>query len=150
MDRHEEAAVHLSEVLASRNPGALWSALLNRLHPTLADPCRGAMREGRWATAATEAFKQFEHRLRKAADVADGRTSTELVIRDWFRPERRGEQPFEPGKLVGLANFASGAMGICRNRYVHQDIEMRPDEAFAWIGVAHLLLEYLEEPAREL
>jgi tetratricopeptide (TPR) repeat protein len=147
LDRHEKAAIHLSEVLASRDPGALWSAVLNRLHPTLTDPCRGAMHEGRWATAATEAFKQFEHRLRRVSGTAETRTPATQVIRDWFTPERRGEQPFEPGRLPALAGFAGGAMSLCRNRHVHQEIEMRPDEAFAWIGVAHLLLEYLEEPA---
>lgn len=143
---HSRTAAHLSEVLHHENPGALWSSVLKRLHPDLATKCDSPIRDGRWASAATEAFKVFELRLRSISGDS-GHTNANELVRDWFTPGRRGERPFEEKTLNSLAGFALGGMEICRTRHVHRDNEIPAGEAFAWIGVAHLLLEYLEEPS---
>jgi tetratricopeptide (TPR) repeat protein len=145
---------HLAEALREEDPGILWSAVvLRRLDPSLAAAVDKAIQSGSYSGAVTDAFKVFELRLREVTQRSSGQTTkmraSEAVTR-WFTAERRGLEPFDdPSELTHLADFARGAINIGRNRMAHSAIDVEPEEAFAWIGVAHLLLSYLEEPAED-
>jgi tetratricopeptide (TPR) repeat protein len=148
-----EAAVHLGELLGQENPGRLWeSTVLRRYNPAIASAARPGVNSGRFGLAVTEAFKAFEVEIRnlEEAPPADGLTK---VIGRWFSDGegRRGIRPFiDAEELLKFRGFVEASIDAARNRHAHQQIDMDATEAFAWLGVAHLLMEYLKAPSEEL
>ena len=142
-----EAAVHLGELLGQKEPGQLWAAtVLRQFDPAIVAAARPGITSSRYSVAVTEVFKAFEVALRRAAGAEPKETGAKVLNR-WFLPERRGVSPFLNGEeLLTFKEFAEKAIESARHRHVHQHLELDATEAFAWVGVAHLLMAHLYPP----
>jgi tetratricopeptide (TPR) repeat protein len=142
------AGVHLSELLEREDQGALWVALvLRRLHPKIAAAAGPAVESGHFGGAVSEAFRAFEVSLRDVAGASPGDEMSKAV-RSWFRANSdRGVAPFvDEEEMARFGNFVTSAIDAGRNRHAHQAITMDAREAFAWLGIVHLLMSYLSPP----
>jgi hypothetical protein len=51
--------------------------------------------------------------------------------------------------VIAFQNFCEGAFGACRNPLAHGVLPMSPSQAFAWLGVAHLMMTLMDAPKPE-
>jgi tetratricopeptide (TPR) repeat protein len=140
---------------ALAGPGA-WTAMISLLDPWLAGVALDSFRGGDYATAVFNSFRLFEGDLRKR--VKDRKQLRELsgcnlrsVIGMWI--EKPGGSESEPRPRVPLTNeaeFCCSAYAIRRNPLAHgRDVELNPADAFAWIGVVHLMRSMMQSEVGE-
>jgi len=145
-----DAAVHLGELLGQEDPGRLWeSTVLRRYNADIAKAAGPGVNSGRFGLAVTEAFKTFEVEIRKLDGAPPGDMLSKVIGR-WFSDAEghRGIRPFvDSEELVRFRGFVEASIDAARNRHAHQQLDMDATEAFAWLGVAHLLMEYLRPPS---
>jgi tetratricopeptide (TPR) repeat protein len=143
-----QAGLHLSQGLELEgNVRALWAVMLNQLHPAIRDAAHGAFAEGRFGSGVLEALKCCEQEFRVRA-ATDRRAKMHEVITKALGEERRGG--FAPwpdaDHLKAFANMCRGTFEACRNPLAHNQLPMSASQAFAWLGVAHLMLTLMDAP----
>lgn len=148
--RHElsEAGFHLSRELELEGEvRALWAVMLNQLHPAIRDAAQGAFAEGRFGSGVLEALKCCEQEFRQRGAL-DRDAKMPTVINAALAPDRRGG--FEPwpdaSHLNSFATMCGSAFAACRNPLAHNQLPMSASQAFAWLGVAHLMMTLMDGP----
>lgn len=147
-----QAGVHLSERLELEgNVRALWTVMLNQLHPTVKDAAQGAFAEGRFGSGVLEALKACEQEFR-ARSALEPQAKMPEVVSKALREERRGS--FAPWPHVthlnSFANMCGSVFAACRNPLAHNQLPMTASQAFAWLGVAHLMMTLMDDPEAEV
>ena len=149
-----DASHHLSEILATQDLGALWTAVLGRLDPKIAEAVGQSFSSHNYAAAIREGFKVCEDALRERAQPYirddDKKTENQVLLKAWFDPGARGVRPWtDERNLKGFATFWQGAFDACRHPLAHGSLPLDATDAFAWLAVTHLLYSWLEEPAAD-
>ena len=142
------AGRHLSELLGrdEQDLGTLWTALLERLDPRIAQAAKPQFARGRYPAAVREAFKACEDKLRRQVE-AETTDQTSDVAKRWFTADARGIEPWASEKeLRGFLQMWLGAFEAARNPLVHHSLPLNATDAFAWLAVTHLLHSWLEMP----
>jgi tetratricopeptide (TPR) repeat protein len=144
-----EAGHHLSRTLhLEGNVEALWAVMLDQFHPKIGDSAKGAFAENRFGSGVLEAMKVCEREVHAAVDVDKEMKRNQAVIQ-CLDPERRGGlAPWsEKAQLDAFRNLCIAAFECCRNPLAHQGgLSMDASQAFAWLGVAHLMLTLMNAP----
>jgi tetratricopeptide (TPR) repeat protein len=146
-----QAGMHLSGGLELEgNMRALWAVMLDQLHPAIRDASRAAFAEGRFGSGVLEALKVCERELRERVD-GHGKPNMHMpeVVTKCFDAERRGGiAPWtESEHLTAFRTMCISAFGACRNPLAHNQLPMNASQAFAWLGVAHLMMTLVDAPA---
>jgi tetratricopeptide (TPR) repeat protein len=147
-----EAGHHLSKTLhLEGNMEALWAVMLDQFHPTIGDSAKGAFAENRYGSGVLEAMKACEREVHAAVEVETRMERDEAVTR-CFAPERRGGlAPWtDKNQLDAFRKLCVAAFQCCRNPLAHKSgLPMDASQAFAWLGVAHLMLTLMDAPGAE-
>jgi len=148
--RHDfpQASLHLSQGLELEGRvRALWAVMLNQLHPAVRDAAQGAFAEGRFGSGVLEALKSCEQEFRARSGL-DRRAKMPDVISRALHEDRRGSHaPWQDAShLNAFANMCTGAFAACRNPLAHNQLPMSASQAFAWLGVAHLMMTLMDSP----
>ena len=145
-----EAGHHLSKTLfLEGNMEALWAVMLDQFHPTIGDSAKGAFAENRYGSGVLEAMKACERQLHASIEAeAEKKVSRNEAVRLCLDPERRGGlAPWtEKQQLDAFRNLCIAAFECCRNPLAHKELPMDASQAFAWLGVAHLMLTLMDAP----
>lgn len=143
-----QAGLHLSQGLELEgNMRAMWAVMLNQMHPAIRDAAHGSFVEGRFASGVLEALKFCEQELRARAELDRGAKMPD-VTKVALKEERRGGVAPWPHEshLQSFATMCGSAFGACRNPLAHDQMPMDASQAFAWLGVAHLMLTLMDVP----
>jgi tetratricopeptide (TPR) repeat protein len=143
-----QAGVHLSERLKLEgNVRSLWAVMLKQLHPTVREAAQGAFVEGRFGSGVLEALKACEQEFRSRVAL-DQRAKMPEVVTKALREERRGGYAPWPhvNNLNAFANMCGSVFAACRNPLAHDEMPMTASQAFAWLGIAHLMLTLMDAP----
>lgn len=144
-----EAGLHLSKTLyLEGNMEALWAVMLDQFHPKISDSARGAFAENRFGSGVLEAMKVCEREVHASVD-ADKQLKRNQAVIQCLEPARRGGlAPWsEESQLVSFRNLCIAAFECCRNPLAHKSgLPMDASQAFAWLGVAHLMLTLMDAP----
>jgi tetratricopeptide (TPR) repeat protein len=144
-----EAGHHLSKTLyLEGNVEALWAVMLDQFHPKIGDSAKGAFAENRFGSGVLEAMKVCEREVHAAVDSDKKMERDEAVVR-CLSPERRGGlAPWtEEKQLKAFRDLCVAAFQCCRNPLAHKSgLPMDASQAFAWLGVAHLMLTLMDAP----
>lgn len=143
-----EAGHHLSKTLhLEGNMEALWAVMLDQFHPKISDSAKGPFAENRYGSGVLEAMKTCEREVHAAVDAEKKMQRDEAVAR-CLAPERRGGiAPWtEKQHLDAFRNLCVAAFQSCRNPLAHKGLPMDASQAFAWLGVAHLMLTLMDAP----
>src|SRR5437588_3373916 len=145
-----KAAVHLAAMLSETSPGALWgSVAIPRLDSAVAAATLDAMTAGRYGPAVKDAFDTVGRRMLALASGTGGDGASAGAV-EGFSSDRRGVAPFRDNNdLHSFQQLVVGALEAHRTRLSRQDEASDAADAFAWIGVAHLIMRYLEAPTEE-
>jgi tetratricopeptide (TPR) repeat protein len=143
------AGLHLSRGLELEgNVRALWAVMLNQLHPDVRDAAQGAFAEGRFGSGVLEALKCCERELRGRAAVGAQAKMSEVVTKALAEQRRGGTAPWsEDGHLNAFRTMCIAAFAACRNPLAHNQLPMTASQAFAWLGIAHLMMTLMDAPA---
>jgi tetratricopeptide (TPR) repeat protein len=144
-----EAGLHLSRGLELEgNVRALWAVMLNQMHPAIREVAHGSFVEGRFASGVLEALKICEQELRARCDSDRPAKKMHDVTNLALKKERRGGiAPWaEESQLNAFASMCGSAFAACRNPLAHGQLSMDASQAFAWLGVAHLILTLMDLP----
>lgn len=126
---------------------ALWAVMLDQLHPTISDSARGAFGEDRYGTGVLEALKACEREFRARVEAEGRRPMPETVTKCLDTERRGGTGPWvEEDHLKAFRMLCIGAFGACRNPLAHNQLAMDASQAFAWLGVVHLMLTLMDAP----
>lgn len=143
-----EAGHHLSKTLyLEGNMEALWAVMLDQFHPKVGDSAKGAFAENRYGSGVLEAMKACERELHASVDT-DKKMSRDEALTRCLDPTRRGGlAPWtEKQQLDAFRNLCVAAFQCCRNPLAHKELPMDASQAFAWLGVAHLMLTLMDAP----
>jgi len=144
-----EAGHHLSKTLyLEGNVEALWAVMLDQLHPKISDSAKGAFAENRYGSGVLEAMKVCEREVHASVDVDKELKRNQAVIQ-CLDPERRGGlAPWtQRSQLESFRTLCIAAFECCRNPLAHKSgLPMDASQAFAWLGVAHLMLTLMDAP----
>ena len=125
---------------------ALWSSLIASLHPEIAEVVTPRYVAGEYGDAVLAAFTRLEEAFRQRTVDVDEK-SVSGRIRSWVVPEKRGLAPFaDPDGLRSFQNFCVSSFGILRNAIAHKWRDFNSLDAFAAIGVAHLIATMIDNP----
>jgi tetratricopeptide (TPR) repeat protein len=143
-----QAGVHLSKGLELEgNMQALWAVMLDQLHPAIGDSARGAFGEDRYGTGVLEALKACEREFRSRVEAGERMRMPETVAKCLDTERRGGIGPWtEEEHLKAFRQLCLGAFGACRNPLAHNQLAMDASQAFAWLGVVHLMLTLMDAP----
>ena len=147
-----KAGEHLSERLQLEDKvEALWAVMLNQLHPAIKEAAHGAFAEGRFGSGVLEALKACEQEFRARTSL-DRRAKMPEVVSKALREDRRGSYAPWPdvAHLNAFANMCGSAFAACRNPLAHNQLPMTASQAFAWLGVAHLMMTLMDDPDADL
>lgn len=144
-----EAGHHLSRALyLEENMEALWAVMLDQFHPKIGESAKGAFAENRYGSGVLEAMKACERELHASVE-ADDKMSRDHALTRCLDPERRGGlAPWtDKRQLDAFRNLCAAAFQCCRNPLAHKEgLPMDASQAFAWLGVAHLMLTLMDAP----
>lgn len=144
-----EAGHHLSKTLyLEGNVEALWAVMLDQFHPKIGDSAKGAFAENRFGSGVLEAMKVCEREVHAAVDVDQQLKRNQAVIQCLDPDRRGGTAPWsEKAQLDAFRNLCIAAFECCRNPLAHKEgLPMDASQAFAWLGVAHLMLTLMNAP----
>jgi tetratricopeptide (TPR) repeat protein len=143
-----EAGHHLSKTLfLEGNMEALWAVMLDQLHPTIGESAKGPFAENRYGSGVLEAMKACERELRSRAGADRNMKMPETVTRCLDTERRGGLAPWvEQVHLEAFRKMCVGAFECCRNPLAHNQLPMDASQAFAWLGVTHLMLTLVDAP----
>lgn len=143
-----KAGLHLSHGLELEgNVQALWAVMLNQLHPAIREGAGGAFVEGRYGTGVLEALKACEREYRGKVESAERMKMREVVTRCLDAERRGGFGPWnEEEQLKAFRKLCIGAFEACRNPLAHNQLAMDASQAFAWLGIAHLMMTLMDAP----
>lgn len=146
-----QAGLHLSLGLELEgNVRALWAVMLNQLHPAIRDAAQGAFAEGRFGSGVLEALKCCERELRNRAPVDAKAKMAEVITKALSEERRGGIAPWpEEAQLGAFRTLCINAFATARNPLAHNQLPMSASQAFAWLGVAHLMLTLMDAPQSE-
>jgi tetratricopeptide (TPR) repeat protein len=146
-----QAGLHLSKGLELEgNVRALWSVMLNQLHPTIRNSAEGAFSEGRYGSGVLEALKSCERALRERLTAAEEMHMPEVVAKALDPGRRGGFEPWNNEKqLKAFRNLCLGTFEACRNPLAHNQLPMDASQAFSWLGVAHLMMTLMDAPGMD-
>jgi len=149
-----QAGLHLSRGLELEgNVRALWSVMLNQLHPAVKGGAEGAFSEGRYGSGVLEALKACEQEFRArldGADRVDRMTMPEVLAKSLAPSRRGGVGPWmTEEQLKSFQQLCLGVFGACRNPLAHNQLSMDASQAFSWLGVAHLMMTLMDVPTDE-
>lgn len=128
---------------------ALWAVMLKQLHPGIRDAAHAAFAERRFGSGVLEALKVCEHEFRSRVDTSgrQGVHMPEVVTRCLEVERRGGTAPWtETEHLTAFRTMCISAFGACRNPLAHNQLPMNASQAFAWLGVAHLMMTLMDAP----
>ena len=143
-----EAGRHLSKALfLEGNLEALWAVMLDQFHPEIGNSAKGAFAENRYGSGVLEAMKACERAVHASIESETKLKRNQAVIQ-CLDPERRGGlAPWtERSQLDAFRNLCIAAFECCRNPLAHKELAMDASQAFAWLGVAHLMLSLMDAP----
>lgn len=143
-----EAGHHLSQTLhLEGNMEALWAVMLDQFHPKISDSAKGAFAENRFGSGVLEAMKACEREVHAAVD-AEKKMHRDEAVTKCLTPERRGGiAPWtDERQLEAFRKLCVAAFQCCRNPLAHKGLPMDASQAFAWLGVAHLMLTLMDAP----
>jgi tetratricopeptide (TPR) repeat protein len=143
-----KAGHHLSQTLSLEGKvEALWAVMLDQFHPTIGQSAKGPFAENRYGSGVLEAMKACERELRVTVEASEKMGRDETVTR-CLDPERRGGlAPWgDKRQLDAFRNLCVAAFQCCRNPLAHGQLPMDASQAFAWLGVAHLMLTLMDAP----
>jgi tetratricopeptide (TPR) repeat protein len=143
-----QAGVHLSKGLELEgNMQALWAVMLDQFHPTISDSARAAFGEDRYESGVLEALKACEREFRARVESEERMRMPETVSKCLDTERRGGIGPWsEEEHLKSFRALCIGAFGACRNPLAHNQLAMDASQAFAWLGVVHLMLTLMDAP----
>ncbi len=144
-----EASHHLSQTLhLEGNMEALWAVMLDRFHPKIGESAKGAFAENRYGSGVLEAMKACERELHASVEADEKMNRDEAVTRSLDPGRRGGLAPWtEKRQLDAFRNLCVAAFQCCRNPLAHKGgLPMDASQAFAWLGVAHLMLTLMDAP----
>lgn len=144
-----EAGHHLSKTLyLEGNMEALWAVMLDQFHPKIGDSAKGAFAENRYGSGVLEAMKVCEREVHAAVDVDQQLDRNQAVIQCLDPARRGGIAPWSDEKqLNSFRKLCIAAFECCRNPLAHKEgLPMDASQAFAWLGVAHLMLTLMDAP----
>jgi len=144
-----EAGHHLSKTLyLEGNMEALWAVMLDQFHPKIGDSAKGPFAENRYGSGVLEAMKVCEREVHASVDT-DTKIKRNQAVIQCLEPDRRGGlAPWsERAQLEAFRNLCIAAFECCRNPLAHKSgLPMDASQAFAWLGVAHLMLTLMDAP----
>ena len=143
-----QAGLHLSEGLElESNVRALWAVMLNQLHPSIRDASQAAFADGRFGSGVLEALKVCEREFRMRANLPGRPKMSEVITKCLDTQRRGGIAPWtEVEHLNAFRTMCICAFGACRNPLAHNQLPMNASQAFAWLGVAHLMMTLMDAP----
>jgi tetratricopeptide (TPR) repeat protein len=143
-----QAGLHLSRGLELEgNMQALWAVMLEQLHPIIGENARGLFAENRYGSGVLEALKACEQEFRARVDSEERMSMDETVSKCLDSERRGGIGPWTEGAhLKAFRKLCVGAFGACRNPLAHNQLAMDASQAFAWLGVGHLMLTLMDAP----
>ncbi len=146
-----QAGLHLSKGLELEgNVRALWSVMLNQLHPAVRGGAEGAFAEGRYGSGVLEALKACEQEFRSRLEDAERMKMPEVLAKSLAPSRRGGVDPWmSEDQLKAFQQLCLGAFGACRNPLAHNQLSMDASQAFSWLGVAHLMMTLMDAPNGE-
>lgn len=143
------AGLHLSEGLQlESNVRALWAVMLNQLHPAIRDASQAAFADGRFGSGVLDALKVCEREFRRRVNIPGRPNMGEVITKCLDEQRRGGIAPWnEVEHLNSFRTMCIHAFGACRNPLAHNQLPMSASQAFAWLGVAHLMMTLMDAPA---
>jgi hypothetical protein len=71
----------------------------------------------------------------------------DVIARALDEDRRGGAAPWqEANQLNAFADMCKAAFAACRNPLAHNQLPMSASQAFAWLGVAHLMMTLMDLP----
>jgi hypothetical protein len=107
----------------------------------------GSFVEGRFTTGVLEALKHCEQELRARCETEHPAHMSDITNLALKKERRGGIAPWgDERQLRAFAAMCASAFAACRNPLAHGQLSMDASQAFAWLGVAHLILTLMDQP----
>jgi uncharacterized protein (TIGR02391 family) len=144
---HAVFVTRLGHRVAAQGPAAALaeSRLALDLHPILEQKVRGLFLPGKYDTAAFEALKAVEVRVRSLSEQSDSMVGVKLMRDAFGEGGALRNRDADPGEQVARMELFAGAIGVFKNPTSHRDIVLDdPTEAAEVILLADLLMRILD------
>jgi tetratricopeptide (TPR) repeat protein len=122
---------------------SMWGVLVKELNPFVASQCEASFASGRYQDAVVAAYIALEDEFRRRSR-AESQAELKKVVSSWFNSEREsGDVATRSRTSQSDQDFCTAAFELFRNPAAHRTVDLEPVDAFAQLGVAHLIAQFL-------